>query len=257
MPGPIASMVVLISGGASGMGAAQARHLSDLGASVVVADIVVDRAEALARDLAGKSLAVGLDVRDPDQWADALRRAADAFGPVTGLVNNAGIPGGNTLIEHTSATEYESVVAVNQIGMHSGIRACIPAMRAAGGGSIVLISSVLGTAGMAGSAAYVSTKFAIRGLARVAALELARDSIRVNCICPGAVDTAMLRSGADESRALDAISRQVPLRQVADPHEIAKAAAFLLSDDSSYITGSDLVVDGGVTARLPLNLNAS
>jgi 3alpha(or 20beta)-hydroxysteroid dehydrogenase len=109
---------------------------------------------------------------------------------------------------------------------------------------------------MSGSAAYVSSKYAIRGLVRVAALELARDNIRVNAICPGTVDTAMLRSGHDAADALAPIARQVPMRRVADPHEIATAVAFLLGNDSSYITGTDLIVDGGVTARLPLNLSA-
>jgi len=249
--------VVLVVGGASGIGAAQARYLSELGTCVVVADVAADRARDLADQLGGKTIGVRLDVRDPGQWAATLRQAESAFGrPVTGMINNAGVPGGSKLIEQTSKEDYLAVLEVNQVGMFCGIRACAPAMRAGGGGSIINISSVLGIAGMAGSAAYVSAKFAIRGLTRVAALELAEANIRVNSICPGAVDTPMLRFGDDDPDALAPVARQVPLRRVADPVEIARAAAFLLSEQSSYITGADLVVDGGLTARVPLKLNA-
>ncbi|HEY1968079.1 MAG TPA: SDR family oxidoreductase [Pseudonocardia sp.] len=256
MTGRLRGRSVLVVGGANGMGAAQAHRCAAEGADVVVADIEVGPANAVAEDIAAagmSAVACGLDVRDPEQWRSGLELAERAFGrPVTGMVNNAAIGDGRT-IERLDPDRFRAVFEVNQMGVLHGIRACIVPMRAAGGGSIVNNSSVLGLAAFAGIPGYVASKFAVRGLSRVAALELAPDRIRVNCLCPGSVDTRMLRLG-DQDR-LEDVAAQVPLGAVAEPDQIAGAVLYLLSDDSDYVTGTDLVVDGGITAHLSMDLS--
>jgi 3alpha(or 20beta)-hydroxysteroid dehydrogenase len=242
---------VLVVGGGNGMGAAQARRFAAEDADVVVADIEQDAARGVADEIGAVSC--GLDVREPAQWHDAVDLAQWRFGrPITGMVNNAATGDGRT-IERLDPERFRAVFEVNQMGVLHGIRACIAPMRAAGGGSIVNNSSVLGLAAFAGVPGYVTSKFAVRGLSRVAALELAPDRIRVNCLCPGSVDTRMLRLSDDDG--LEDVAAQVPLGAVADPDQIAGAALYLLSDDSNYVTGTDLVVDGGITAHLWMDLS--
>jgi 3alpha(or 20beta)-hydroxysteroid dehydrogenase len=245
---------VLVAGGAHGMGAAQAQLFAERGASVVVGDVLADDAAVVADKIGESAVACKLDVASADDWDAAIDLGLSSFGrPVTGMVNNAGVSVTRT-IERSTVDDYLSVVMVNQVGAFLGIRACIPTMRDAGGGSIVTISSILGHAAMAASSGYVSSKFAIRGLSRVAALELSRWKIRVNTICPGTIDTRMIRAGDEEPEALAPLAKQIPLGHVGDPVVIATAADFLLSDDASYVTGTDLVVDGGAMARIPVNL---
>lgn len=248
-------VTALVTGAASGMGAGIARLLGAEGHRVLLADVNLNGARAVADDIGPHAEACLLDVADPGHWSAAVDLARDRFGTApNGLVHCAGVPGGATPIVATSDEDYESVIRVNQIGTFYGIRALAPAMRELGGGSIVVVSSVLGFAGMSGSAAYVSSKWAIRGLVRVAALELAGSGVRVNSICPGAVDTDMLRPRASNPAGLDHVALQVPLGSVAQPDDVAGVARFLLSDAAAYVTGVDLPVDGGVLARLPLNL---
>jgi 3alpha(or 20beta)-hydroxysteroid dehydrogenase len=244
---------VLVAGGGNGMGAAQARRFAAEGAGVVVADIDEEAARAVAAGIGDSAVGCRLDVREPRQWRAGIELAQRSFGrPVTGMVNNAAT-GDSRTIEELDPNRYRRVLEVNQVGALHGIRACIAPMRAAGGGSIVNNSSVLGLAAFAGVAAYVASKFAVRGLSRVAALELAPDRIRVNCLCPGSVDTRMLRLGDDDG--LEDVAAQVALGAVADPDQIAGAALYLLSDDSDYVTGTDLVIDGGITAHLSMDLS--
>jgi 3alpha(or 20beta)-hydroxysteroid dehydrogenase len=251
----LAGRVVLVTGGASGMGAAQAELFAAHGASVLIADLDGPATSALAEKIGPSALGCILDVREESHWTAALELAQDSFGrPVDGLVNNAGIGGGASTVVDTDPDRYLKVVTTNQVGALLAIRTCAPVMVAAGGGSIVLNSSVLGINGHRNLGAYVSTKFAIRGLAKVAALELAADRVRVNCLCPGTVDTPMLR-GKDNPASLDRLATQLPGRTVARPEDIATAALFLISHESGYVSGTDLVVDGAMTATIPLNLS--
>jgi 3alpha(or 20beta)-hydroxysteroid dehydrogenase len=250
----LSGQTVLVTGGAHGIGAAQVRRFAAEGASVIVGDVLADDAKRLADEVGGQTVACSLDVRSADDWSAALALGEQTFGaPVTGMVNNAGVSV-TRMIEDSSLEDYLEVVMVNQVGTFLGLRACIPVMRAAGKGSIVTISSILGKGAMVASSGYVSSKFGIRGLTKVAALEVASSGIRVNSICPGLVDTRMMRAGDDSPDALAPVGKRVPMRIVGQPDMIAKAAAFLLSDDAEYITGTDLTVDGGTMARIPLDL---
>jgi 3alpha(or 20beta)-hydroxysteroid dehydrogenase len=216
---------------------------------VVLADVLDEQGEAVAKEIGARY--VHLDVGEEDGWRDAVRATVDAYGRVDGLVNNAGILRFNALVD-TPLEEFMRVVRVNQVGCFLGIRAVAPAM--ADGGTIVNTASYTAVTGMAAVGAYAATKHAILGLTRVAALELAHRGIRVNAVCPGAVDTAMsnparLDPDADPEetgRALDGLYRRlVPLGRIGRAEEVARLALFLSCEDSSYITGQPFVIDGG------------
>ncbi|MFD1660835.1 SDR family NAD(P)-dependent oxidoreductase [Streptomyces caeni] len=249
--GKLDGRVVIVTGAARGQGEQEARLFTAEGARVVVADVLDDQGEALAKEL-GQPY-VHLDVSREADWTAAVAAAKEAYGRIDGLVNNAGILRFNALLD-TPLEEFMSVVQVNQVGCFLGIRAVAPEIAAAGGGTIVNTASYTAMTGMAAVGTYAATKHAILGLTRVAALELARQQIRVNAMCPGAVDTPMsnpsrLDPDADPeetSRALDELYRRlVPLGRVGRPEEVARLALFLTSDDSSYITGQPFVIDGG------------
>ncbi|MYW69323.1 glucose 1-dehydrogenase [Streptomyces sp. SID8379] len=250
--GKLEGRVVLITGAARGQGEKEARLFAAEGAKVVLADVLDDQGEAVAKEIGG--LYVHLDVSKEDEWAAAVRAAKDAFGKIDGLVNNAGILRFNELVS-TPLDEFQQIVQVNQVGAFLGIKTVAPEIEAAGGGSIVNTASYTGVTGMAYVGSYTATKHAIVGLTRVAALELAAKRIRVNAVCPGAIDTAMsnpsqLDPGAnteEAAQALDELYRKlVPLGRVGQPEEVARLALFLTAEeDSSYITGQPFVVDGG------------
>ncbi|QKW43601.1 SDR family NAD(P)-dependent oxidoreductase [Streptomyces microflavus] len=259
--GKLDGRVVLVTGAARGQGEQEARLFAAEGARVVIADVLVEQGEALAQEL-GESVArfVRLDVGSEGGWAEAVTAAKDAFGKIDGLVNNAGILRFNELV-NTPLAEFEQVVRVNMTGAFLGIRAVAPEIEAAGGGTIVNTSSYTGLTGMALVGAYAATKHAVLGLTKVAAVELAGKGVRVNAICPGAIDTAMsnpalLDPDADLSRsdaALDAYYRKlVPMGRIGRPEEVAALALFLTSGDSSYITGQPFVIDGGWLAGVSL-----
>lgn len=236
-----------MTGAARGQGAAEATRFVAEGACVVLADVLADAVHELAESLGDRAVAVTLDVRDPEGWAQAVETAERLYGPVTALVNNAAIfrLGG---VRDTTVADYLDVVAVNQLGCLLGMQSVEPSMARAGTGSIVNVSSTGGMVGIPGNIAYNSSKWALRGLTKSAALELA-PTIRVNSIHPGPIDTPMIHSpdvGAAEF--LDHWAPLVPLARPGDPDEIAQVAAFLASDESSFMTGSELVVDGGRTA---------
>jgi 3alpha(or 20beta)-hydroxysteroid dehydrogenase len=241
--------VAIITGAAGGQGAAEARVIVERGAKVLIGDIDDDAGAALARELGDAAIYVHLDVRDEDAWRAALAAATDAFGHVNALVNNAGISLPPKSIIKTPVEEYRSVIDVNQVGAYTGIHVVAPAIVAAGGGSIVNVSSVNGFVGAWGIAAYVSSKFALRGLTRVAALELARKGVRVNSIHPGPIDTPMLHEGLPPGAdVIESMSKVIAAGRVGDVDEVARMVAFLLSDESSFCYGSEFVLDGGYLA---------
>ena len=238
--------VALVSGGARGQGAADAAALVREGARVVVGDLLVDEATAVATSLGEHARSVHLDVTDPASWEAAVLYAVTEFGRLDVLVNNAGIASYTPIIGGDPA-EYDRVIAVNQRGVYLGMCAAAPAMRDGGGGSIVNISSIDGLIGMPGVAAYVASKFAVRGMTKVAALELARHRIRVNSVHPGYIDTPMIREPMGDELA-ESLARSVPLRRLGTTEDIAELVLYLASDEASYCTGSEFVIDGGVTA---------
>ncbi|MFF4270994.1 SDR family NAD(P)-dependent oxidoreductase [Streptomyces sp. NPDC001536] len=255
--GKLDGRVVIVTGAARGQGEQEARLFRAEGAEVLVADVLDDQGEALAKEI-GASY-VHLDVGEEEQWRSAVTAAKDRYGHVDGLVNNAGILRFNSLLD-TPLDEFMRVVQVNQVGCFLGIKTVAPEM--AGGGTIVNTASYTAVTGMAAVGSYAATKHAILGLTRVAALELARRGIRVNAVCPGAIDTAMsnpawLDPGGDAeetSRAVGKLYRKlVPLGRIGKPEEVARLALFLTSDDSSYITGQPFVIDGGWLAGVSLS----
>ncbi|MFF4370266.1 SDR family NAD(P)-dependent oxidoreductase [Streptomyces sp. NPDC001594] len=263
--GKLDGRVVIVTGAARGQGEQEARLFAAEGARVVLGDVLDEQGAAVAKEITeehGEDRAryVRMDVSREEDWTAAMAVAKEAFGRVDGLVNNAGILRFNELTA-TPLEEFEQVVRVNQVGAFLGIKAVAPEIGAAGGGTIVNTSSYTGLTGMAYVGAYAATKAAVLGLTRVAALELAARNVRVNAMCPGAVDTPMANPGlldpagmTDEAREAmaDLYRKVVPLGRVGRPEEIARLALFLTSEDSSYITGQPFVIDGGWTAGVSI-----
>jgi 3alpha(or 20beta)-hydroxysteroid dehydrogenase len=234
--------VALITGAARGQGEAEARLFVQAGARVVLADVLDEEGEAVAGELGDAARYVHLDVADEAQWADAVAATVDAFGRLDVLVNNAGILR-TSRIEEQTLELFDAIVRVNLYGVFNGMRAVIAPMRKAGGGAIVNISSAAGLRGVPGYGAYGATKWAVRGITKTAAIELAADGIRVNSVHPGAVDTPMVAS-SNLQRGPGGLPNN-PLGRCAVPEDIAHLVLFLASDASSYITGSELAIDGG------------
>jgi 3alpha(or 20beta)-hydroxysteroid dehydrogenase len=239
--------VALVTGGARGMGAAEVRRLHDAGAIVVAADILDDDGKALADSLGDRVTYVHLDVTSEDAWVDVVAQVERDFGHLDVLVNNAGILQFNALAD-TPLAEFREVLEVNLIGTFLGMKAAIPAMKRAGGGSIVNISSTEGLAGTVFCGAYTASKFGVRGITKVAAIEYGGDKIRVNSVHPGGIDTPMTRAVMDEEGRKYVGKRVAGLKRMGEADEVAGVVLFLASDDSSYCTGAEFVVDGGVTA---------
>ncbi|MEU1076927.1 MULTISPECIES: SDR family NAD(P)-dependent oxidoreductase [unclassified Streptomyces] len=259
--GKLDGRVVLVTGAARGQGEQEARLFAAEGAKVVVADVLDEQGEAVAKELgAGAARFVHLDVGREEEWRAAIATATETFGHLDGLVNNAGILRFNELVA-TPLEEFQQIVQVNQVGTFLGIKYAAPEIEAAGGGTIVNTASYTALTGMAYVGAYAATKHAVLGLTRVAAVELAAKGIRVNAVCPGAVDTPMtnpaaLDPTADPAAAGEAVAglykRLVPLGRIGRPEEVAALALFLTSEDSAYITGQPFVIDGGWLAGVSL-----
>ncbi len=243
--GRLDGKVAIVTGGARGQGEAEVRLFAAEGAQVVVSDVLVEPGKALAASVGDAAVFLRHDVSREDDWEAAINLAVERFGGVDVLVNNAGILHNATIAKHTLA-DYERVVAVNQIGVFLGIRAVIDPMTQRGGGSIVNTSSGAGLRATKYSFAYAATKYAVTGMTAAAALELARNGIRVNSIHPGVIDTPMIAS--DDPEAMSRIVRATPMRRAGQPEEIARVVLFLASDESSYMTGAHVIVDGGLTA---------
>ncbi len=233
----LAGRVVIVSGAARGMGAEHARAIVAAGGRVVLGDIDVDGVTAVAESLGAAAVATSLDVTEPADWQRITDRAA-RLGPVSGLVNNAGVFGSGSVAD-TSIDEFRTVQAVNVEGSLLGIAAVAPALRDSGGGSIVNISSVAGLLGIHDHVAYVTSKWAVRGLTRSAALDLGPWGIRVNSVHPGRVVTPFI-DGLDSTVLPNQVIREAGL-----PEDISSLVVFLLSEHSRFSTGSEFVADGG------------
>ena len=240
--------MALITGGSRGQGAAAARLFGSEGAAVVVADVLEAEGQQIAAEVqaaGGRARFVRLDVAVDADWRHAVETAERELGGLDVLVNNAGVARAKG-VERTSEEEWEHVVGINEKGAWLGMRAALPAFRRRGGGAIVNTSSIYGVVGTASSTAYHASKGAVRALTKQAAVELAGEHVRVNCVLPGVIDTPMLADIREDW--LRGLLARTPAGRVGRPEEVAKAVLFLASDDASYITGAELAVDGGYTA---------
>jgi 3alpha(or 20beta)-hydroxysteroid dehydrogenase len=240
--------VAIITGAARGQGAAAARRFAEEGARVVIGDILDDVGKELAEAIGGQAIYRHLDVSSEDDWKTVVDETLEALGGVDVLVNNAGILRFAALPD-MPLVDYLQIVNINQVGTFLGMRAVAKPMMAAGRGSIVNISSVEGLAGMPYLTAYTSTKFAIRGMTKVAALELGPHGIRVNSVHPGMIETDMVKDAAGGHEVdLSPAAKRIALRRMGQPEDIAEVVLFLASDRSSYVTGAEIAADGGASA---------
>ncbi|TQL54526.1 glucose 1-dehydrogenase [Subtercola boreus] len=238
---------VLITGGAQGMGASHVRAFVDEDARVVFTDLNESAGEKLSEELGGSVRFIRHDVVRETDWLDVVTKTEAAFGPIGVLVNNAGITI-NQPIEEMSEATYRKLIDVNQVAVFLGMKAVLPSMRKAGGGSIVNISSIAGMVGIPNAIGYNASKFAVRGMTKTAALEFAQYGIRVNSVHPGSIDTPMVNNGNAEE--MDALAESIPMKRLGRPGELSQLVLFLASDASSYSTGSEFTADGGVTASI-------
>jgi 3alpha(or 20beta)-hydroxysteroid dehydrogenase len=241
----LAGKVAIITGAAQGMGAAHAKLFVDNGAKVVLTDLNEEKGQAFAAELGENALFVKQNVASEEDWATVIAKAEEAFGPVNVLVNNAGITMAKNMLDMT-VEEYRRIVEINQVSVFLGMKTVASSMMKAGGGSIVNISSMNGLVG--GAIGYTDTKFAVRGMTKAAALNLAPMGIRVNSVHPGVIATPMIVQ-EDTKAAVEAFAKSIPLKRLAESEEVSKMVLFLASDDSSYSTGSEFIIDGGLTAQ--------
>ena len=244
--GRLEGKTALITGGARGQGAAEAALFAEEGANVVLTDVLDAGGERTADTIGGAFL--HHDVTSEEEWAAVVARTVELHGGIDILVNNAGIYRIGSLIE-TTLEEYRGVIDVNQVGVFLGMREVAPVMIERGGGSIINISSLAGLRGTGVAFGYTASKWAVRGMTKSAAVALGRYGIRVNSVHPGPIETAMLyQNPTVEAGGVDALLGRVPLGRVAEAEEVAKLTLFLASDESSYSTGSEFVIDGGMMA---------
>lgn len=239
--------VAIITGGARGMGASHVRRFVSEGAKVLFTDILEEEGQALAKELGENARFLKHDVTNSADWNQVVKEAETTFGPVDILVNNAGIAPNNP-IEETPEEEYRKVIDVNQVSVFLGMKAVLPSMRKTSNGSIVNISSLSGLIAGRNQISYVASKFAVRGMTKAAALEFGEYGIRVNSIHPGIIETPMTMN--EETKAmLSEISKTIPIGRTAKPEEVSNLVLYLASDESSYSTGAEFVIDGGLYAQ--------
>jgi 3alpha(or 20beta)-hydroxysteroid dehydrogenase len=246
--GQLDGKVALITGGARGMGKSHVKRFVAEGAKVVFGDVLEEEGGKLAAELGDDVRFVRMDVTSPEDWENAVGTAVSTFGALNVLVNNAGIIRYKT-IEDMSLDEFRQIIDVNLLGQWLGVKSVTAAMREAGGGSIVNVSSTEGFVGADGLAAYSASKFGVRGLTKSAARELGEDGIRVNSIHPGGIITPLFMQDdiiAAKADSADALMKALPLGRMGKTKEVSGLVVYLASDDSSYCTGSEVLVDGGL-----------
>ncbi len=245
----LAGKIAIISGAAMGMGAAHARAFVAEGAKVIMTDIQEQKGGALARELGPNAHFIHHDVTDFEGWLKVVKEGEAKYGTINVLVNNAGITGKYISTLDIEMSEYERVIAINQTAVFYGTRAVLPSMIRAGGGSIVNISSICGMVAVYGSPsiAYVGSKFAVRGMTKMIAVEYGDKNIRANSVHPGFIRTPMLINDGMGEFDQTAIN-QIPLKRIAEPSEVSNLVVFLASDESSFISGMEHVIDGAMTA---------
>ena len=251
--GRLDGKVALISGGARGQGAAEALLFAREGAQVVIGDLLDDEGsqiEAQIAELGGDATYIHLDVTSADDWDAAVQTALDRYGKLDILVNNAGILGGRLGLEDTTSEQWDIILDVNAKGVFLGTKAAIPALREAGGGSIINISSLAGLVGSRnGIPAYQASKGAVRLLTKSTAIQHAPDNIRCNSVHPGMIVTAMTEEILGDPAIRQSYDDDIPLGRLGTADDIANGVLFLASEDSSFVTGSELVIDGGLHAQ--------
>lgn len=245
--GRLDGKVAIVTGAARGQGASHVRKFVQEGAKVVFTDILVEQGEALAKELGSNVRFMKHDVANEADWEKVVEETEKVFGPVNILVNNAGIFAFG-MIADLSVEAYMKVININQVSVFLGMKTVLPSMHKTKNGSIINISSINGMVGGPGTTAYTATKFAVRGMTKAAALELASTGIRVNSIHPGAIATPMIIQ-EDTKDAVKEMAKSIPLGRVGTSEEVSNLVVFLASDESSYSTGSEFVIDGGVTAQ--------
>lgn len=247
--GRLAGKVAIITGAAQGMGAEHVRRFVREGAKVLATDVNAAAGEALASELGSAVAFAPLDVSSEAAWAAAVAAAETRFGPVNILVNNAGIVGPPALTAEFATADYERVCAINQTGVFLGIKSVLPSMLRAGSGSIVNISSISGIVAIYGTpnAAYAASKFAVRGITKFVAIEYGKQNIRCNSVHPGYIRTPMMTEALDDDQIVIA-SGSVPIGRVGETEDVSNLVVFLASDESGFITGTEHVIDGGLTA---------
>ena len=244
--------VAFISGGARGMGAAEVRMFAREGAMVAIGDVLEEEGRQVAAEIGeagGQAIFFSLDVTSESQWNDAIAATVERFGGLHVLVNNAGIGGGGN-VEHTTEAEWDRTMDINAKGVFLGTKAAIPAMRNSGGGSIINISSQLGIVGVDNSSPqYQASKGAVRLLTKATAIQYAGEGIRANSVHPGPIITPMTEAGRADQDRYDLTIARIPLGRYGAPDDVAYGVLFLASDESSFMTGSELVIDGGWVAQ--------
>jgi len=245
--GRLDGKVAIITGGSRGMGASHVRRFVAEGAKVAFSDILVEEGQALAEELGSNAKFFEHDITNAVDWDKVVSETEAAFGPINILVNNAGIAPTNP-IEETSEEEYRKVIDINQVAVFLGMKAVIPSMKKTKNGSIVNISSLSGLISGPNQISYVASKFAVRGMTKSAALELGPHGIRVNSVHPGIIETPMTMNEEVEAM-LEEISKTVPMQRTAKPEEVTNLVLFLASDEASYSTGAEFIIDGGLYAQ--------
>lgn len=245
----VTGKVAIVTGGARGMGAAHARRLAEEGAMIVITDVLDAEGEAMANSLGESVRFIHHDVTRERDWQAVVMQAEAAFGPISVLVNNAGIATRRVPTEDLEEADYRRIIDINQVSVFLGMKAVIPSMKRAGGGSIINISSTAGLVGVPQALGYTASKFAVRGMTKAAAIELAADNIRVNSVHPGLVRTPLTIPVPAAEDILTARAATTPAGRLGEPDEVAAIVVMLASDESRFTTGAEIVVDGGAICQ--------